>query len=64
MKHFNLRKNLNTAVWIGGTILSASPLADTQQGGSGPDMMDDYGTALTYNEKGSDPGIVQLASAI
>lgn len=42
MRRINLRKNLNAAVCIGGTILSASALADTPQGGSG--MMDGYGT--------------------
>ena len=44
MKRFNLRNNLNASVWIGGTILTASALADTQQGGSGSGMMDGYGT--------------------
>ena len=47
MKHFNLRKNLNTAAWIGGTILSASALADTHQGGSG--MMGGSGTGWMGN---------------
>jgi membrane protease YdiL (CAAX protease family) len=35
MKRMNLRKHLNTAVLIAGTIMAASALADTQQGGSG-----------------------------
>lgn len=41
MKRMNLRKNLNTAVLIAGTIVAASALADTQAGGSG--MMGGYG---------------------
>ena len=35
MKRVNLRKNLNTAVLIAGTIMAASALADTHEGGSG-----------------------------
>jgi membrane protease YdiL (CAAX protease family) len=35
MKCMNLRKNLNTTVLLAGTIMAASALADTQQGGSG-----------------------------
>ncbi len=46
MKRINLGKTLSAAVWIGGPIISASALADTQQGGSGyrmgPGMMDGY----------------------
>ncbi|MGA9992038.1 MAG: hypothetical protein WBP86_06860 [Thiobacillaceae bacterium] len=38
MKRMNLRKNLNAAALIGGTIVAASALADTQQGGSGYGM--------------------------
>lgn len=38
MKRMNLRKNLNAAALIGGTIVSAGALADTQQGGSGYGM--------------------------
>ncbi len=44
MKRINLRKHLNAAIWIGGIFLTASALADTQQGGSGSGMMDGYGT--------------------
>jgi hypothetical protein len=46
MKRMNLRKNLNTAVLIAGTIMAASALADTQEGGSGmgSGMMGGYGT--------------------
>tara|TARA_R110002074_G_scaffold170006_1_gene332217 strand:+ start:53656 stop:53967 length:312 start_codon:yes stop_codon:yes gene_type:complete len=48
MKRMNLRKNLNAAVWIGGTIMAANALADTQQGGSGTGMMggSDTGTGM------------------
>ena len=42
MKRINLRKNLNTAVLLAGTIVATTALADMQQGGSG--MMDGYGT--------------------
>jgi hypothetical protein len=42
MKRMNLRKNLNTAVWIAGTIMATSALADTQEGG--PGMMGGSGT--------------------
>ena len=42
MKGFNLRSNLSATIWIGGTILATSALADTPQSGSG--MMDGYGT--------------------
>ncbi len=42
MKRMNLRKNLNAAVWIAGTIMATSTLADAQEGGSG--MMGGYGT--------------------
>jgi membrane protease YdiL (CAAX protease family) len=46
MKRMNLRKNLNAAVLIAGTITAASALADTQEGGSGmgSGMMGGYGT--------------------
>jgi hypothetical protein len=44
MKRMSLRKNLNAAVWIGGTIVTASALADTQQGGDGTGMMSGYDT--------------------
>lgn len=44
MKRMNLRKHLNAAVWIGGMIVTASALADTQQGGDGAGMMSSYGT--------------------
>ena len=45
MKRMSLRKNLNPAVLIGGTIVAASALADMQQGGSGmgSGMMGGYG---------------------
>jgi len=42
MKRMKLRKNLNAAVLIVGTIMAASALADTQEGGSG--MMGGNGT--------------------
>ena len=42
MKRVNLRKNLNPAVLMAGTIMAASALAATQDGGSG--MMGGYGT--------------------
>lgn len=35
MKRMDLRKNLSAAVLITGTIMAASALADTQEGGSG-----------------------------
>ena len=45
MKRMNLRKNLNAAVLIAGTIMAASALADTQEGlGMGSGMMGGYGT--------------------
>ena len=46
MKRMNLRKNLNTAVLIVGTMMAASALADTWEGGSGmgSGMMGGYGT--------------------
>jgi hypothetical protein len=44
MKRMNLRKNLNTIVLIAGTIMAASALADTQQGGDGTGMMSGYDT--------------------
>jgi hypothetical protein len=46
MKRMNLRKNLNAAALIAGTIMAASALADTQEGGSGmgSGMMGGYGT--------------------
>lgn len=42
MKRMKLRKNLNAAVLIAGTIMAASAQAYTHEGGS--HMMDDYGT--------------------
>ena len=48
MKRMKLRKNLNAAVLIAGTIMAASALADTQDGGSGmgSGMMGGYGTGM------------------
>ena len=46
MKRMNLRKNLNAAVLIAGTIMAASALADTQQGGDGTGMMSGDGTGM------------------
>lgn len=45
MTHTNLRKTLNAAALIGGTIMAASALADAPQGayGSGSGMMGGYG---------------------
>jgi len=42
MKHLSLRKNLSTTVLLAGTIMAASALADTHEGGSG--MMGSYST--------------------
>lgn len=42
MKHMSLRKNLSTTVLLAGTIMAASALADTHEGGSG--MMGSYST--------------------
>lgn len=46
MKGINLGKTLSAAVWIGGPIIAASALADTQPSGSGyrmgSGMMDGY----------------------
>lgn len=46
MKRMSLRKNLNAAVLIAGSIMAASALADTREGGSGmgSGMMGGYGT--------------------
>ena len=45
MKHMSLRKTLSAAVLIGGTIVTASALADPPQGAYGPGsgMMGGYG---------------------
>lgn len=46
MKRMSLRKSLSAAVLITGTIMAASVLAGTQEGGSGTGtgMMGGYGT--------------------
>lgn len=45
MKRMNLRKNLNAAVLIAGTIMATSALADTEgSSGMGSGMMGGYGT--------------------
>ncbi len=46
MNRMSLRKHVNAAVVIAATIMSASALADTQQGGygMGSGMMGGYGT--------------------
>jgi hypothetical protein len=45
MNRMNLRKNLNAAVLIAGTIMATSALADTEGSfGMGSGMMGGYGT--------------------
>ncbi len=46
MKHMNFRKNLNVAVWIGGTLVTTSALADMHQGGHDSGMMGGYGSGM------------------
>ncbi|PWQ93821.1 hypothetical protein [Leucothrix arctica] len=43
MKRMNLRKYLNVAVWIGGSGVTTSALADMHQGGYGMMGMGGYG---------------------
>ena len=56
MKRMNLRKTLSAALLIGGTIVAASALAQSQGGyGMGPGMMGGYGQGQGY---GMGPGMM------
>ncbi len=56
MKRMNLRKTLSAALFIGGTIVAASALAQSQGGyGMGPGMMGGYGQGQGY---GMGPGMM------